>query len=244
MEHVHGIGVDPGDGAVYAGTHHGLFRFADGRATRVADRVQDYMGFAIVGPGQFLASGHPGEGQDGPSSVGLIESTDAGQTWKIQSLSGEADFHALEYRHDRVYGLDSMTGQLLASNDEQSWEVLSQMELADFAVSPDTPEVLVATTESGLTRSVDGGGTFDLVDSAPVMVFVSWADDGTLAGVTPDGVVYTAREPDGEWTERADLGGRPEALTIDSVANIYAAASGTVLASTDGGATFSPILDR
>ncbi|WP_454853672.1 F510_1955 family glycosylhydrolase [Promicromonospora soli] len=243
MEHIHGIGVDPGDGTVYAGTHYGLFRIADGAATRVSE-VQDYMGFTVAGPGHFLASGHPGEGQDGPSSVGLIESTDGGETWETLSLSGEADFHALEFRHDRVYGLNSMTGQLLTSSDKQSWEELSQAEVADFAVSPEGPDELVATTEQGLTRSADGGATFEIVESAPVMVFVSWADDGALAGVTPDGVVYTALEPDGEWTEGASLGGQPEALTIASGTQIYAAANGAVLASGDGGATFSPLLGQ
>lgn len=244
MEHIHGIGIDPGDGAVYAGTHHGLFRIADGRATRVADRVQDYMGFTVAGPGRFLASGHPGPGQDGPSSVGLIESTDAGQTWETLSLSGEADFHALEYRHGRVYGLNSMTGQLLVSTDKQFWEALSTAEIADFAVSPEDPELLVATTQEGLTRSADGGATFEVVEAAPVMVFVSWAEDGTLAGVTPGGVVYTAQDPAGEWAEQAALEGWPEALTIESANEIYAATNGTVVASTDGGAAFSPMLDQ
>lgn len=244
MEHIHGIGIDPGDGAVYAGTHHGLFRIAGGRATRVADRVQDYMGFTVAGPGQFLASGHPGPRQGGPSSVGLIETTDAGQTWKALSLSGQADFHALEYRHDRVYGLNSMTGQLLASTDKKSWEELSSAQIADFAVSPADAGALVATTEQGLAQSADGGATFEVVESAPVMIFVSWADDGTLAGVTPDGVVYTAPDPADEWTEQDHLDGQPEALTIASGTQIYAAANGTVLASTDGGATFSPMLDQ
>lgn len=244
MEHIHGIGIDPHDGAVYAGTHYGLFRVADGDATRVGDRVQDYMGFTVAGPGQFLASGHPGEGQGGPSSVGLIESTDAGQTWETLSLSGAADFHALEYRHDRVYGLNSMTGQLLVSGDKRSWEELTRAEIADFAVSPEDPDVLVATTEDGLTRSTDAAATFEVVESAPVLIFVSWAEDGTLAGVTPDGVVHTASGPGGEWTERAALPGRPEALTIDSATNVYAAADGTVLVSTDGGDTFSSMLDQ
>ena len=225
MEHIHGIGID-------------------GDATRVADRVQDYMGFTVVGPGQFLASGHPGQGQGGPSSVGLIESTDTGQTWQTLSLSGEADFHALKYRHGRVYGLNSLTGQLLSSADKQTWQELSTSEIADFAISPKSADVLVATTEQGLTRSTDGGSTFELVESAPVILFVSWAEDGTLAGVTPDGVVYTAQAPTGEWTEQADLGSSPEALTIASATDLYAAVNGTVLASSDGGATFSPMLDQ
>jgi len=242
MEHIHGIGVDPENGAIYAGTHYGLFRIDDGTATRVADHVQDFMGFTVAGPDHFLASGHPGEGQGGHSSVGLIESTDAGQTWQGLSLGGEADFHALEYRHGRVYGLNSMTGQLLVSEDKESWQELSGEPIADFAVSPEDAEVLLATTQQGLVQSGDGGRTFEVVPGAPLMVFVGWAEDGTLAGVTPEGVLYTADAATGDWTERGNVGGQPEALTVHSAEEIYAAANGTVLVSTDGGRTFSPTI--
>ncbi len=244
MEHIHGIGVDPDNGAIYAGTHYGLFRIENGTVTRVADRVQDFMGFTVAGPDHFLASGHPGEGQGGHSSVGLIESTDAGQTWQQLSLGGEADFHALEYRHGRVYGLNSMTGQLLVSEDMKSWQELSREPIADFAVSPQDADVLIATTEQGLAQSDDDGRTFEVVPGAPLMVFVGWAEDGTLAGVTPEGVLYTADAPTGDWKERGNIGGQPEALTVHSAEGIYAAANGTILVSTDGGTTFGPAISQ
>jgi photosystem II stability/assembly factor-like uncharacterized protein len=244
MEHIHGIGVDPGNGAIYAGTHYGLFRVEDGTAARVADRVQDFMGFTVAGPEHFLASGHPGEGQGGHSSVGLIESTDGGKNWQELSLGGEADFHALEYRHGRVYGLNSMTGQLLVSEDKESWQELSREPIADFAVSPEDANVLIATTQQGLVQSSDGGRTFEAVSDAPLMVFVGWAEDGTLAGATPEGVLFTADAPGGDWTERGNVGGQPEALTVHSADEIYAATDGTVLVSTDGGATFGPTISQ
>ena len=242
MEHVHGIGVDPADGAVYAGTHLGLFRIEKGLATRVADLEQDFMGFTVVGPGRFLASGHPGAGQGGPGAVGLIETKDSGRSWQPLSLSGEADFHALEYRHGRAYGLDSMTGQLQVSTDLRGWRGVSSEPIADFAVSPSDPQVLLATMEKGPGLSTDGGRTFATLGSAPVLIFVGWAEDGTLAGVTPDGIVFTAPEPDGEWTERGALDGPPEAFTVHSAEAIYAAAGGSVLLSTDGARTFTPLL--
>jgi hypothetical protein len=105
FEHVHGVGLNPADNTVYAGTHHGLFRVsADSAPTRVADRAQDFMGFTVVGPDHFLTSGHPAEGSLGPSSLGLVESTDGGNTWTSLSLAGEADFHALQARHGNIYG--------------------------------------------------------------------------------------------------------------------------------------------
>jgi hypothetical protein len=241
MAHIHGLDVDPGNGAVYAGTHLGLFRIEGGAATRVADRVQDFMGFTVVGPDHFLASGHPGAGQGGHSSVGLIESVDAGETWQERSLGGEADFHALEYRHGRVFGVNAMTGQLLASDDFTAWDVLGQEPITDFAVSPETADELIATTQQGLLWSVDAGRSFESVASAPVMVFVGWGADGGLVGVSPDGVVHTADDPSGEWIERGNLGGQPEALTVQSADEIYAAVNGDVLISTDGGSTFTSI---
>ena len=57
--HVHGLGVNPRDGALYAATHTGLFAIRDGHAARVGDRWRDTMGFTVVGPDHFLGSGHP-----------------------------------------------------------------------------------------------------------------------------------------------------------------------------------------
>ncbi len=240
LEHVHGLGVDPSDGTLYAGTHYGLFRLPEqGKGTRVADRVQDFMGFTVAGPDTFLASGHPGEGQDGPSSLGLIESTDGGETWQPLSLAGEADFHALEYRHDRVYGLNSMTGQFMVSDDKRNWDTRTSLPMADFAVSPGDPDVILATTEQGLARSDDGGRTFALVRDAPVLLLVSWAEDGTLVGIGPEGAVYVSSGDGDTWNQRAVLEGSPEALAAVSEDEIYAAAGGRVLASTDGGRDFT-----
>jgi hypothetical protein len=57
--HVHGLGINPRDGALFAATHTGLFVIGDGTATRVTERFQDTMGFTVVGPDYFLGSGHP-----------------------------------------------------------------------------------------------------------------------------------------------------------------------------------------
>ena len=84
--HVHGLGVDPGDGALYAATHSGLFRLPEqGQAERIANRSQDTMGFSVVGPGRFIGSGHPDPLEDRvrPPLLGLIVSTltGGGNSW-------------------------------------------------------------------------------------------------------------------------------------------------------------------
>jgi hypothetical protein len=241
LEHVHGLGVDPGSDALYVGSHYGLFSIdEDGGSIRgpVADRVQDFMGFTVAGPGHFLASGHPGEGQDGPGSLGLIESTDGGETWSSRSLAGEADFHALEYRHDTVYGINAMTGEFMVSDDMETWETRSTAPLADFAVSPTDADTLVATTADGPAISTDGGRTFSLIEGAPLLLLVSWSDDGTLVGVDPAGIVYTSDDV-ASFTEVGSLGGDPAALHAADAGTVFASAAGEVWRSVDGGRTFA-----
>ena len=240
VEHVHGLGVDPQDDTLYAGTHYGLVRLPEeGEPSLVAERVQDFMGFTVAGPGHYLASGHPGAGQDGPSSLGLIESTDGGRTWQPLSLAGEADFHALEARHGRVYGLNALTGEFMVSDDKQVWEARAGVPMADFAVSPEDPEVLLATTEQGLARSEDGGATFGAVPGAPLLQLVSWAEDGTIVGAAPDGSVHASTDGGQTWQRRGDLDAPPHALTATSGDEVFAAVDGAILASTDGGQTFA-----
>jgi hypothetical protein len=240
VAHVHGLGVDPRDGALYAGTHYGLFRLPDqGEATRVADRVQDFMGFTVAGPGHYLASGHPGAGQDGPSSLGLIESTDGGQTWQSLSLAGEADFHSLAARHGRVYGLNALNGEFMVSEDKRTWDTRGTLPMADFAVSPEDPDVLLATTEQGLARSDDGGRTFQPAQTAPLLQLVSWGEDGTIIGVEPSGTVHASTDDGQTWEQRGSLDCAPHALTATSGSDVFAAIDGAILASADGGRTFT-----
>ena len=239
VAHVHGLGVDPADGTLYAATHHGLFRIPEtGKATRVADRYQDTMGFTVVGPRHFLASGHPDQREDKPPHLGLIESTDAGETWRTLSLSGEADFHALEYRHGRVYGFDSTGGGFMVSTDKKTWDRRSKQPLADIAVSPADPDVVLATTEQGLARSSDGGRTFSAVAGAPRLLLVAWPVTGLLIGATDDGRVVSSSDGGRTWADRGRLPGRPEALTATEAQTVYAATARGIFASTDGGRTF------
>ncbi|WP_311344904.1 F510_1955 family glycosylhydrolase [Blastococcus goldschmidtiae] len=240
LEHVHGLGVDPADDTLYAGTHYGLVRITpDGELTRIADRVQDFMGFTVVGPEHYLASGHPGEGQDGPGNLGLIESTDGGQTWETLSLEGEADFHALDAAGDMIYGYSG--GRLLVSEDGVEWADRGDMRIADLAADPTDPQRVLATTEAGLVVSDDAGKDFTAVAGAPRLVLVDIAaDGGTAAGVAPDGTAFVSTDGGRTWTERGSAGGAPEALTVEGD-DVYVAIDGAVQASTDGGETFTEL---
>jgi hypothetical protein len=245
VEHVHGLGVDPADGTLYAATHFGLFRLPEsgGEATRVANRYQDTMGFTVVGANTFLGSGHPDFREDSPPRLGLIESTDAGQTWQPLSLSGEADFHALHAAHGNVYGYEAGSGQFMVSADREQWETRSELPMRDFAVSPTDPDTLLATTERGLVRSTDGGRGWSSVDGAPTLAVLAWGTADALYGVSPSGTVHVSDDGGTTWSARDDVGGPPEAVTVDDGDGepvLYVAvADRGILQSDDGGRTFT-----
>jgi hypothetical protein len=163
LVHIHGLGTNPQDGALYAATHTGLFVVRDGGTSRVADRHQDTMGFTVIGPDHFIASGHsdfrdPKLLKAGrPPLLGLVESRDAGRNWEPASLLGEVDFHVLEVAHANVYGFDATSGRFMVSSDRRRWQTRSTASLTDFAVSPRDGELIIAATGRGLMGSADGG---------------------------------------------------------------------------------------
>ncbi len=250
VEHVHGLGIDPADGVLYAATHTGLFRVPDqGEATRVGDRFQDTMGFTVVGPNHFLGSGHPDVNdrelrQPGlPPLLGLIESTDAGETWKPLSLLGEADFHTLVAAHERVYGFDATSQRFMVSRDKKTWETRSEVGLVSFAVDPRHPDKVIATTGDGLIRSSDGGQTWQPTDG-PAVVFLDWDPATGAWGLGPAGDLFNNASglESGEWRRQAELDGRAEAVLVAG-SEIYAAVlnqgATEIRRSTDGGTTWT-----
>jgi hypothetical protein len=244
VSHVHGLGVDPADGTLYAATHFGVFRIPEkGEATRVADRYQDTMGFTVTGPHRFLGSGHPDfqdkemfrEGRD--PHLGLIQSTDAGQTWEALSLLGEADFHALAAAHGQIYGYSATDGEFMVSPDGKTWDRRSKVGLLSFAVDPENPEHVVATTQGGLVTSSDGGRSWQ-PGSGPALAWLSWDRGGGLWGAGPDGGIHRSPDQGSTWAPQGKLSGAPEALLVDGEV-LYAAVSDQgIFRSTDGARTW------
>jgi hypothetical protein len=242
--HVHGVAIDPRDGALLLATHDGLVEVGTGRELTPIGPVIDLMGFAVAGADHYMASGHPGLDVDLPQPVGLIESTDGGATWTAVSRQGESDFHALTVGDAGVLGYD---GSLLRSTDGRSWEQLEfPGEPHTLAAAPDGTHVL-ATTQQGLLRSTDAGSSWSRVEGAPLLQVVDWAD-GTAVGVDPAGTVWTSTAAAGTWQQRARLGADPHAVAAAASDNgdvrIAVVTSEALLESHDGGQTFTVVLEH
>ncbi|MEZ5117506.1 MAG: DUF305 domain-containing protein [Candidatus Nanopelagicales bacterium] len=235
--HVHNLAWD--GGALLLGTHDGLWRQEPGQAaTLVSEQPFDVMGLARNGS-RWLASGHPGPGQDLPADLGLRASTDGGRTWAAVSLEGDVDFHRLVAVGDVVLGVSAHDNVLLRSEDGgASWADLGAIGVFDLAVDPADPSVVVATTQDGPRRSTDGGWTWEPISGAPLIAFVAWSGD-TLTGVDPEGGVLRSTDSGRTWSPVGEVGGQPGALAVD-VDTVAVLVGDTVVTSTDGGVTFAP----
>jgi hypothetical protein len=239
--HIHGLGVDPADDSLYVATHFGLFHVdQSGQPSRVADRYQDTMAFTVVGPGHFLGSGHPDLREDLPAHLGLIESTDAGETWTALALQGEADFHILEPAGDVLYAYDATSARLLRTEDRKSFDETYRGPVISVAAVDDN-DLLIATNGKGQLLSINtrSGETREL--GGPSMMYLDTTADGTLAGIDVDGVVRVSTDTGRTWREVGSIDGQPAAFTI-SDQGWYAATETTVYRSTDGGDTWSRVL--
>ena len=213
--HVHGLGRD--DSGLYVATHTGLFRVDGNEVQPIGDKLHDLMGFTVAGDGDLLASGHPDLRDqslqvDGkPPLLGLVHSSD-GITRTPRSLLGDVDFHRIEAAHGQVYGFDSTRGRFMVSADRTTWEVRSANQaIADFAVSPDDPELIVAATEGGTIRSLDGGATWRQVVNPSSYRFLEWIDDA-LHALAADGKLAVSSTNGASWEPLGTAGGPPEAF--------------------------------
>lgn len=244
--HIHGLGINPKDGALFIATHTGLFRAAadERRSVRVADRFQDTMGFTIVGPDRFLGSGHPDLQEGLPPFLGLIESQDAGTTWRPVSLLGKRDFHVLEAQDQRIYGFgsdfDTREEALLVSDDSgRTWRQRRTPEsLISLAIDPEDSDRIVASGSRRIYLSGDAGRRWRAISGPPSLVV--WPATGRLVAAAPGGQVRRTDRPGAAWRDVGNIGGDVAAIEASGRDELYVALhDGTVKRSADGGVSWS-----
>ncbi len=248
LVHIHGLGINPANGALFIATHTGLFRAEAGaqRAQRVGRSHQDTMGFTIVGPDRFLGSGHPDLGemreQNLPTRLGLIESVDAGVSWRPIALAGEADFHVLRFSGERLYGYDASGDRLLTSRDTgRNWQQLARPgPLVDLAVDPRDPGHVLVTSVGGPTEGLfasrDSGESW--VSLGGAVGLLTWP--GSLYLVDGDGRVFVSADGGRRFERRGAIGGYPAALVGGGPDELFVALhDGTIKQSLDGGSTWA-----
>lgn len=194
--HIHAISIEESTQRVLLATHNGLFDATETVPRKIGPTI-DLMGFAASSNGTFYASGHPGPGIDLPNPLGLMKSTDGGESWIPVSLQGSSDFHAMTVTSDQIVGFD---GILRSTVDGKEWSEAGPMSPSPYALvgSPESTVVL-ATTEEGVWRSLDSGKTWSAPNGGPRLLTAAFADPMTIVGITPEGSVYLSDDAGLSW---------------------------------------------
>ncbi len=244
--HIHGIAVDAKDPSrIYLATHHGLFvARADGTATRVSAKNDDFMGFTPhpSDPTVLYASGHPGGG----GNLGFIMSDDGGKTWReiSKGLFGPVDFHQMDVSKADpkvIYG--TFRGLQVSIDGGQTWQFTGSLpeRLIDLAASAQEVGRLYAGTERGLVVSHDRGRTWQnaYMLQLPVTMVQTTRSAEVYAFVVGVGLIR-GTEPTLRWATLSKEFGQRYLLHLavdhSNANNLYAVTNeGEVLASKDGG---------
>ena len=227
LNNVHSLAVNPRDGTLFAGTSRGVFWIRDSRtAERVNSSYQSTRGPIATGPDALLGSGSPDlrdiVGGWEPRFAGLIESRNAGKSWRTVSLKGEADFHTLELRDGALYGYDYVSQSFMVSGDRgKTWETRSQLEpLLDFAINPANVSLILAAAEERLLLSRDGGSTWQPRDG-PRLQHLAWPGADSFWAVDDASNTYLSADAGETWEQREPLPGAAQAF-VATIGAVYA----------------------
>lgn len=245
FEHIHALVPD---GSLLVGTHEGLYRLSidnSGAATAegpIGGLDFDPMGFTLAA-GTAYASGHPGPTTPdtfGSPNLGLIASSDLGETWTNVSLVGSTDFHGLAVivtgdGTPQIFGLDPSKERLQRSLDGgQTWADGAQLVAREIVA---VGSRLYATTPDGVEISDDAGLTFQVDAAAPQLYLLATDQSGALVGVDTSGTVWT-RSAGLEWTSGGTVDGTPQALGVEG-SRVYVADDRGISFTEDAGVTWT-----
>jgi photosystem II stability/assembly factor-like uncharacterized protein len=195
------------------------------------------MGFAVVGADDFIGSGHPDVRASSPPLLGLIQSSDAGRTWEPISLLGQADFHVLRVVEGGIVGYDATNSRVMVSRDAgTTWTSRRVRRPLIDLVSDAAARVLLATTESHLIRSGDGGASWTTISEAPGLL--SWSSPNRLYLLAGDGRLWRSPDQGRRWVHVGEVGGQPTAFLMHGTRMYAALHDGSVKQSGDSGRTW------
>ncbi len=202
--HFHGLSVDLRDPSrVFLATHHGFYVVsADGKARRLSESRDDFMGFTPhpTDASMLYASGHPAAG----GNLGFIMSSDGGHSWRTISggVGGPVDFHQMDVSKADPKVIYGVHGGVQKSTDGgKSWTIIGAAPegLIDLAAGR-MPDRLYAATQQGLLRSTDSGRNWKpaYTSHQPVTMIHATSGGELYAFVVGTGLIH-ADEQDLNW---------------------------------------------
>jgi len=191
IEHIHGIGYAGNMPGISIATHSGIKVYQNGKWFETKTELHDYMGFQATKNG-FFASGHPERGANLKNPLGLMKSSDGGNTLEKLAFYGESDFHnlAVGYNTEAIYLYNErpnsklQQGFYFSTDNGQDWKNSKLKGLSStihsFSVHPDQSSVVAVSAKDGVYLSTDYGNTFELFSKSLESTAVTFSDEDVI----------------------------------------------------------------
>lgn len=261
--HVHDMAFDREEAELlYVGTHHGLLQINLNNGMKWQGPVEerhDFMGFTITSENKFVSSGHPDPKSSFENPLGLLVSEDKGETWSMDKLYGEVDFHLIDVNEGDssvIYGFDAFGERVMRSNNGgEAWETASSNGIDDrlrnlysMVSNPENSEEIMVALPDGIYTSTDRGDNFELENSQLTMTNVDISNGSLYAFGLGDIEGLMKSEDFGEsWDKIADFPSDEPviSLAVEGESNIIAigTAADSIFWSDDQAETWHPIVE-
>lgn len=189
LTHVHGLSFSSDGSQLFVPAHDGLVVYENNQWRVPNLPVHDYMGYSGTDEG-FYSSGHPGSGSNLINPLGLIQSSDGGESIQTLAFAGETDFHLMSagYENHAVYVLNPRQNSQLSPglhytlDNGQTWTQSAGSGISgnplQLAVHPTEANTVALATEGGLFFSTDYGETFIQIGNLVPVSSVSFDPNG------------------------------------------------------------------
>ena len=192
VEHIHGAGYWGEEGTPVIATHNGPFEYRDKTWYKTSKNNHDYMGFQPTKNG-FYSSGHPEEGSDLKNPLGLVESTDKGESLEQLAFYGETDFHYMgaSYETGTVYVYNEIQnskigpGFYYSKNKGKDWTQLKlngmpSSSIGGFEIHPLKDNMIAIYAEEGIFLSENYGNDFSLISTKGMVTSLTFKEDSMV----------------------------------------------------------------
>ncbi|MCM3654176.1 F510_1955 family glycosylhydrolase [Metabacillus litoralis] len=201
IEHIHGAGYWGDEGTPVIATHYGPFEYRDNTWYKTTRNKHDYMGFQPTKEG-FYSSGHPEEGSSLKNPLGLVESTDKGESFEQLAFYGEIDFHYLgaSYETGTVYVYNEVKnpqigpGFFYSKNKGKDWTQLklngmTSSSIGGFDIHPLKDNMIAFYAKEGIFLSENFGMDFTHIPTQGTVTSLAFKEDSMVYSMLENGKV-------------------------------------------------------
>jgi hypothetical protein len=202
IEQIHGIGYPGNDQSLYIATNKGIKMYKESKWLETTTNQHNYSSFQAVENG-YITSGRLKKGEEPSDSLGIVQSTNKGQSLEKLAFNKENHFYfmAASYFGNGIYVINQEENDQLklgvnySTDDGKSWKAselknFTADSLGMIAVHPKNEDIIAMSTMSGIHYSEDNGNMMKLITDKYMVTALTFSGDNLLYSSVENEKIY------------------------------------------------------